>query len=94
MLKLLFDLCSSGDGRRTDDRQSRRRDCRVRSHPPKKKPRLGPELREESRKKGGGGRSIQVNTQHRIKNRKHTHTHTQAYIHECFDSWERGAIMK
>ena len=24
----------------------------------------------------------------------HTHAHAQAYIHKCFDSWERGAIMK
>ena len=106
MLELLFDLCSSGDGRRTNDRQSRRRDCGARDLSPRKKaPRLGPELREESREKVcvcGGEETIQINTQHRIKNRKHTHTHThththahaQAYIHKCFDSWERGAIMK
>ena len=62
MLKLLFDLCSSGDGRRTNDRQSRRRDCGVRSRPLQKKKKKkekesqdwGQSCVRKARKKRGG----------------------------------------
>lgn len=52
----------------------------MRSHPPKKRPRLGPELREESRKKGGGEEASRLtrSTELKIEN---THTHTRRHTY-------------